>query len=73
MMKWNWLPAFIIDKLKEIERQREEKFERERPVLHVPPPHPPEYVPQEDAAEEPASRGSIIIDMNTYEEIDMEF
>jgi len=74
MAKWNWLPAFIIDKLKELERQREEKFERDRPVLYAPPPRPPEYVPhEEDAAKEPSSRGPVIIDMNTYEEIDMEF
>jgi len=71
IMKWNWLPAFIIDKLKEFERQREEKFER--PVLHVPSPPPPEYMPPEDIPEEPARRGPVIIDMNTYEIIDEEF
>lgn len=68
MMKWIRIPAFIIDKLKEFERQREEKFER--PVLHVPSPLPPEYVPPEDVAEEPPARGAVVIDMGTYEIIE---
>ena len=67
-MKWNWLPAFIIDKLRELERQREEKFER--PVLHVPAPLPPEYLPPENEPEDKPSREPVIIDMATYEIFD---
>ena len=61
-MNWNWLPAFIAEKLKELEKQREEKYER--PVLHVPQPTYPEYPPR-DKKEEAPSRGPIIIDLNT--------
>ena len=69
-MKWNWLPAFIVEKLKELEKQKEQdRFER--PVLHVPIPTYPEYPPEKPCDKEP-ERGPVIIDMNTYEIIDEE-
>lgn len=67
-MNWNWLPAFIVEKLKEIERKREIQ---ERPQLHVPTPVYPEYIPEEPL-EEDDTAGVVIIDMNTYEIIDEE-
>ena len=68
-MNWNWLPAFIVEKLKELERQKQENYQR--PVLHVPVPSYPEHPPENDT-EKPPSRGPVIIDLNTYEIIDEE-
>mgnify|MGYP001322610996 CR=1 FL=1 len=62
-----WIPDFIIEKLKELERLRQERqYEESRPRVYAPPPLPP--LPPEE--EEEAQRGPIIIDINSYEIID---
>ena len=63
-----WIPDFIIEKLKELERLKQERqYEESRPRVYAPPPipyRPPEY------EEEETTRGPIIIDINNYEIID---
>ncbi len=63
-----WIPDFIIEKLKELERLKQERqWERARPRVYATPPLPP--LPPEGEEEE-TSRGPIIIDINNYEIID---
>jgi hypothetical protein len=64
------IPGYIIEKLKELERQRQEKSYR-RPYLEIPLPPPYIEPPSGDSGEdEDVKRGPIIIDINTYEIID---
>ena len=63
----NWIPnipGFIIEKLRELERIRNQQ---QRPHLEAPPPLPPlpPEIEDEDLKED-ESRGPVIIDMNTY-------
>ncbi len=63
-----WIPDFILEKLKELERLRHERqWEESRPRVYAPPPLPP--IPPEDEEEE-SRGGPIIIDINSYEIID---
>jgi len=63
-----WIPDFIIEKLKEFERLRQERSDN-RPRVYAPPPMPP--LPRKDIeSEDDTSRGPIIIDINSYEIID---
>lgn len=65
----NWIPDFIIEKLREIERLKQErKYDEARPRIYAPSPLPP--LPPEYEEEEEASRGPVIIDINSYEIID---
>ena len=60
-----WIPGFIIEKLKELERLRQERNDN-RPRVYAPPPLPP--LPHEDVEpEDERARGPIIIDINSYE------
>ena len=61
------IPDFIIDKLIEIEREKQER-KYERPRLEAPPPMP--WYPPPPEEEEEVKRGPIIIDIDTYEIID---
>lgn len=64
----NWIPDFIIEKLKEMERLKQEReYENARPRIYAPPPMPPQPPAQED---EETTGGPIIIDINSYEIID---
>ena len=65
-MKFPYLPAYIIEKLRELRRQQKPEVDR-RPVLRVPPPQPPPPVEKDINEDEPSARGPIIIDMNTYD------
>ena len=63
----NWIPnipGFIIEKLRELERTRNQQ---QRPQLEAPPPLPPmpPEIEEEDLKED-EGRGPVIIDMNTY-------
>ena len=59
------IPDFIIEKLKEAERAKQERA-YQRPRLEIPIPPPIPYL--EPPNEEPeVSRGPIIIDLDTYE------
>ena len=66
------IPGYIIEKLKELERQKQER-EYRRPYLEIPlpPPYIEPPVQEEDVpSDEHVRRGPIIIDINTYEIID---
>lgn len=62
------IPSHIIEKLKELERQRQER-QYKRPYLEIPLP-PPYIEPPPEHEEEPQERGPIIMDIDTYEIID---
>ena len=62
------IPGHIIEKLKELERQKQER-KYERPYLEIPLP-PPYLEPPPQVEEEEPRRGPIIIDIDTYEIID---
>ena len=61
------IPGYIIEKLKELERQKQERAYR-RPYLEIP--LPPPYIDppsSEDEGDEDIRRGPIVIDIDTYE------
>lgn len=59
------VPGHIIEKMKEIERLKQERAYR-RPYLEIPLP-PPYIEPPPENIEEDIPRGPIIIDIDTYE------
>jgi len=66
------VPGYIIEKLKELERQKQERAYK-RPYLEIP--LPPPYIeppaPEEDgSSEDTIRRGPIVIDIDTYEIIE---
>jgi len=72
-MRIPYLPAYIIEKLKELRRRQKPGHAEERPVLRAPPPQPPlPPPPRGDDHKEEQARGPIIIDMATYGVIDKE-